>query len=72
MKRNTRRRAPLDQEWRTSSRSEETNCVQVRRANGRVEIRNSRDPAGGTVRLTEAAWAEFLRAVADGAFDEEG
>ncbi|WP_372666704.1 DUF397 domain-containing protein [Amycolatopsis kentuckyensis] len=46
--------------WRKSSYSgEETACVEVRLA-GLSQIRDSKDPAGGTLSVTTRSWDAFV------------
>jgi hypothetical protein len=57
----------LDEHWRTSTRSGTNgDCVEVRYADEHIEVRDSKDPAGGTVRFDAAAWLAFLSAVRSG------
>lgn len=56
--------------WRTSSYSGGNNeCVEVadRRDGGRL-VRDTKDRAGGTLRIGAGAWAEFLDGVRAGEF----
>jgi hypothetical protein len=47
-------------EWRTSSYTDETNCVEV--APGPVShVRDTKDREGGTIVFSAAAWGAFLR-----------
>ena len=49
--------------WRTSTRSSNNggNCVQVAdNLPGRVLVRDSKDPEGGTLGFTPAAWRAFV------------
>ncbi len=65
---NTRRRTTG---WTKSSESgaNNANCVEARRHNGLVEVRNSKDPDGASVRYTLEEWAAFLSGVRSGEFD---
>lgn len=56
--------------WHKSSRSNGNggNCVEVaENLPGVVLVRDSKDPAGGTLAFGPAAWRAFLAATADGA-----
>jgi hypothetical protein len=55
--------------WRKSSRSGQTNCLEVRAAPGGVEVRDSKEPAGATLSFTRAEWLAFLAGAKDGEFD---
>jgi hypothetical protein len=57
--------------WIISSRSTGNggSCVQARRHAGLIEVRNSKAPAGGTVRFTTEEWASFLDGAKKGEFD---
>ncbi|MEV7037239.1 DUF397 domain-containing protein [Amycolatopsis sp. NPDC051061] len=47
-------------EWRKSSYTDETNCVEV--SLGSVSrIRDTKDRSGGTLAVSAAAWGAFLR-----------
>jgi hypothetical protein len=58
-----------DTDWIISSRSTGNggSCVQARRHNGLIEVRNSKSPDAGTVRFTLEEWDSFL----DGAKKDE-
>jgi hypothetical protein len=56
--------------WRKSSRSGATGaCVEVCVVDGAVLIRDSKNPNGPVLTFTQAAWAEFVAAVADDEFE---
>ncbi|MFJ9785831.1 DUF397 domain-containing protein [Amycolatopsis sp. NPDC101161] len=48
--------------WRKSSYSGEHECVEVRLA-GLSQIRDSKDPAGGTLSVTTRSWEAFVARV---------
>jgi len=49
-------------EWRTSSYTDETNCVEV--VVGPVsQVRDTKDRSGGTIVVTAAAWGAFIRRI---------
>ncbi len=57
--------------WRKSSRSGgQGQCVETRQHDGRCEIRDSKDPAGGVLSFSPEAFAAFVDDVKCGAFDE--
>jgi hypothetical protein len=60
----------LDATWRKSTRSgAEGGCVEVRYVDERIEVRDTKDRAGGTQRFTETEWLAFLDGVRAGEFD---
>ncbi|NUT36838.1 MAG: DUF397 domain-containing protein [Hamadaea sp.] len=59
----------LTEQWRTATRSQDTNCVEVRRSGGLVEVRDSKDRDGGTLGFTAAAWEAFVAGAKQGEFD---
>lgn len=62
---------PLDENWRTSTRSGTNgDCVEVRQVDRQIEVRDTKDRAGGTQRYTEQAWLAFVAGVKAGSFDQ--
>jgi len=59
----------LTEQWRTATRSQDTNCVEVRTLEGLVEVRDSKDREGGTLAVSPAAWREFVAGTKAGEFD---
>lgn len=60
----------LDLQWRKSTRSNETNCVEVRVTTaGDVLVRDSKNPLDGLLEFDSAAWRGFVAAVKVGEFD---
>lgn len=57
--------------WIISSRSTGNggSCVQARRHEGVIEVRNSKAPSAGTVRFTLEEWDSFLDGAKKGEFD---
>ena len=59
--------------WRKSSRSgggsNGSNCIEVADSAARVYVRDSKNPSGGTLAVTPAAWSAFSEAVKMGALD---
>lgn len=54
--------SPAPIAWRKSSYSTSTgNCVEVARATDGMVVRDSKNPAAGTISVTATAWATFLR-----------
>jgi hypothetical protein len=61
-----------DSGWIMSSRSTGNggSCVEARREAGLIEVRNSKNPAAGTVRFTTEEWDSFLDGAKKGEFDK--
>lgn len=59
----------LDGNWRKSRFSSNTNCVEARRVEGGVEVRNSKRPDEATIRYTNDEWRAFIAGVKNGEFD---
>ncbi|MFY1695720.1 DUF397 domain-containing protein [Solwaraspora sp. WMMD791] len=58
--------------WRTSSRSQSTNCVEVGELAGRstpVLMRDSKDRSGPVLSFDRTTWREFIDSAKDGEFD---
>lgn len=55
--------------WRTSTRSQTSNCVEVALLGGAVAVRDSKDHGGPVLVFAGSAWREFIAAVRDGHFD---
>lgn len=58
-----------DRKWRKSSHSTNVDCVEFRRVEGGVEVRNSKRPDEAIIRYTTSEWDAFLKGVKDGEFD---
>lgn len=57
--------------WHKSTRSSSNgDCVEVAdNLPGVIAVRDSKDPAGGTLRFAPAEWKAFLSGVKEGEFD---
>ena len=59
--------------WRTSSRSQVSNCVQVAQLGADraapVAVRDSKDPSGPVLVFGRDRWREFVAAAKEGEFD---
>ena len=57
----------LSTEWFKSSYSMQNgDCVEVRRTERGMAVRDSKEPAGPCIRLSPTAWSAFLSALRDG------
>jgi hypothetical protein len=58
--------------WMMSSRSTGNggSCVEARRHEGVIEVRNSKAPDAGLVRFTMEEWDSFLDGAKKGEFDQ--
>jgi hypothetical protein len=58
-------------EWIMSSRSTGNggSCVEARRHDGQIEVRNSKNPSAGSVLFTAEEWDSFLFGAKRGEFD---
>lgn len=61
----------LDPEWRTSTRSQDTNCVEVAHIDGEILVRDSKDRHGTVLSVAARDWDAFVAAVKEGEFDRE-
>ncbi len=59
-----------DTPWVKASRSggNSGQCVEVRRRDGNVQLRDSKDPDGPVLTFPPAAWEAFVKAVVKGEF----
>ena len=55
--------------WVKSSFSNQHNCVEFRRVEGGVEVRNSKRPDAGTIAYTDSEWSAFIAGAKAGEFD---
>lgn len=56
--------------WRKSSfSSANQDCVEFRRVEDGVEVRNSKRPEAGTIAYTDSEWKAFVAGVKNGEFD---
>lgn len=57
--------------WRKSSYSQgDGNCVELREDDGAVEVRDTKNRTGGTLRIHPQAWTEFTQRVARGDWEQ--
>lgn len=61
----------ITETWRKSTKSGpySDNCVEVRKVNNFIEIRNSKNPDAGTAMFTEFEWTAFIGGVKDNEFE---
>ncbi len=55
--------------WRKSSLSTGGECVEVKFADGEVQVRHSRNPLGPSLTFSQMEWAAFIRGVRNDEFD---
>lgn len=55
--------------WRTSTRSQTTNCVEVAELADTVAVRDSKDRGGPVLVFAHDRWCDFVAAAKDGEFD---
>jgi len=58
--------------WRKSSASGTNGCVEVAFHDGRVTVRDSKDPTGAALEFSLVEWERFLVGVRNGEFDGSG
>jgi hypothetical protein len=51
---------PVDQRWRTSSRSGGENCVEASFGEARAGVRDSKNPGGPLIATSPAAFSSFI------------
>jgi Domain of unknown function (DUF397) len=61
--------ADLSEVWRRSSFCANGSCVEVAMAEGRVALRDSKDPSGPVLHFDKEAWEDFLVGSKTGMFD---
>lgn len=54
---------PDGAQWRTSSYTQQQNCVEVAEAPGRAAVRDSKHPDAGHLEFGAAEWRAFVEAV---------
>jgi hypothetical protein len=59
--------------WRKSTRSggNDAQCVEFRRYDGNIQVRDSKDPAGPILVFTPAEWRAFVDGVKNGELDAQ-
>jgi hypothetical protein len=60
---------PVHLEWRKSTASQTSNCVEVAFVGQSVLVRHSRDESGSVLIFSHAEWAAFLTGARNGEFD---
>jgi hypothetical protein len=58
-----------DTQWIKARRSGTQECVEMRRTDGGVEVRDSKNPDGPTLSYTKAEFAAWLNGAKKGEFD---
>jgi uncharacterized protein DUF397 len=59
----------LNEVWRKSTRSQDTNCVEVAYRGGEVRVRDTKNRAAALVAVTPDDWRAFVNGVKAGEFD---
>ena len=60
----------LNHTWRTSTRSGDNGqCVEVRRVDDTIEVRDTTDRSSPTLRFALSEWAAFIGGTKDSEFD---
>ncbi len=61
----------ITQEWKKSSKSGGNggDCVEVRRYDTAIQVRDSKDPTGPVLRFTAAEWKAFIEGAREGEFN---
>jgi len=59
-------------EWRKSSESGSSDCVEVRVTTKHIHVRDTKDPDGPVLSFTYREWQAFLSGVRLGEFDVPG
>ena len=61
----------ISQEWKKSSRSGGNggSCVEVRRHDGTIQVRDTKDREGPILTFTRREWEAFIGGAKDGDFD---
>jgi uncharacterized protein DUF397 len=59
----------LNEAWRTSTRSQDTNCVEVAYRGGEVLVRDTKNREAALVSVTPEGWRSFVAGIKAGEFD---
>lgn len=60
----------LQFEWKKSTRSGDNgNCVEARRRNHAVQVRDSKNPSGPILTFPAQVWTAFLEGAREGEYD---
>lgn len=59
----------LTEVWRKSTRSQDTNCVEVAYIGDRVRVRDTKDQDCLELAVAPAQWLEFVAGIKAGEFD---
>lgn len=61
----------ISQEWKKSSRSGANggSCVEVRRQDETIQVRDSKDPNGPVLNFTPSEWVAFVDGTGKGEFN---
>jgi hypothetical protein len=59
----------LNEVWRKSTRSQDTNCVEVAYSAGMVRVRDTKNREAGFMAVTPSDWQAFVAGIKAGDFD---
>jgi hypothetical protein len=68
----TQQSSGISRFWRKSSASTDAGCVEVRRTNSGVQVRDSKNPNGPILEFNDQEWNAFVAGVALGEFQISG
>ncbi|MEO3809618.1 DUF397 domain-containing protein [Sphaerisporangium sp. B11E5] len=58
-----------DARWRSATRCNTGNCVEVAATDGWIAVRDSKDPSNPALLYTESEWQAFIEGAKNGEFD---
>lgn len=67
--RKPKKRMTVDADWRKSSLSDGNGCLEMAVVNGRIAVRDSKDPEGPVLMFSPPEWTAFIKGAHNGEFD---